>query len=194
MQSNSSAKLVDHALCYCTSMLNHFCAGCRIHEDVDVLTSIIFILMALSNLILARHTWIFLNVCKMSFFNPFNKNVMIIFTQHFFALLLHWLYIAHWYVIFQLVQQLPVPSLRVLCSISLFLTTIKKGTACNISIKLEGRLNGGTFERGKFPTYQLSLHTSFRSLPKCASSLQRNKDPHGKEHLLNTWSRNQCDF
>ena len=67
-----------------TSSLNHFRIGRRIHEDVDVLASVIFGVMAQSNLLVSTrsiHNWISFSVCQLSILTPFNKNFMIIFTQ-----------------------------------------------------------------------------------------------------------------
>ena len=68
-----------------TSLLNHFCngRGHTIHEDACwCFISVIFVLMALSNLPVSYHTWVFLfDICPLNFFTPLNKNVIIIFSQ-----------------------------------------------------------------------------------------------------------------
>ena len=77
LKNITALNLTMPSLLCATSSSNHFCTGhtrSRIHEDVDVLASIIFGLMALSNLHVSIHdTWLFFNVCPLSFLHYLTK-------------------------------------------------------------------------------------------------------------------------
>ena len=74
MQSNSSATLVDHALLYLIVETFLYWKQCWCFGKRH------FGLMALSNLLISNHTWMYSMLVRW-IFSPFNKNSMIIFTQ-----------------------------------------------------------------------------------------------------------------
>ena len=80
-----------------TSLLNHFWTGHGIHEAVNVLASVIFGLMALRNLAVSIHNWLFFNICPLIFLH-FSTKITSSSSPNFFALL-SWLYVTLWYVV-----------------------------------------------------------------------------------------------
>ena len=100
MQFTSSGKRVVHALHYQVPhrrIISVLDIEQFMTMAVDVLASIVFGLMALSNLQVSIHTWVFLNICPLSFLHH-STNITSSSPPNFF-ILLRWLYVTLWYVI-----------------------------------------------------------------------------------------------
>ena len=156
MQLTSSATLVDHTLCYLIFNISR--TGCRIHEDIDALASVIFGLMAQSTLLVSTrsiHNWISFSVCQLSILTPFNTNFMIIFTQLLTATLI---------VTGTCTTPTRAPFYRLY-----FLQSTKRVLHVTLPYNWRPSSMVENLRGEKFPRYQLPVHLSSQRLPKCIS-------------------------
>ena len=179
-----------------TSSFNHFRTGRGIHDDVDVLASVIFGWMALTNLNFSIRTWVLFNVCLLSFLTSFNKNHL-----HPISLYCYVGCTIHFGMLFRFTMQDTCTFVMLVVEFyafaglwSTFLELSMKSIALYVAIRLEAWLSGGKFERVQnFQGANFYYIYHLTGFSNAFHTLQRNKAPHGKEHLSHTQNSDKCD-